>query len=254
MMTENISAKSTIRHHDQLPLELFRQGVIACLPTILGFWTIGFAAGAIGALAGFSVLEITLLAIFLYAGSAQFMFYSLHAAGAGVLAIVLGVMLINMRYVLMSSYMAIYFTKGSFFQKFISGALLTDETFGVAAQHGSRNGELPFAWMLGLNVTAWFNWIVANLAGALLAAALPESITQGLSFSLVAMFIGLLLMTWFGSQRRLLETVAIAISVAVIAATSQTLDVNIGILLATVAAASVPTRLLRRSHSEKHDR
>ena len=150
--------------------------------------------------------------------------------------------------------MAIYFAKASSLQKFVSGALLTDETFGVAARHASRTGELPFAWMLGLNVTAWLNWIVANLAGALLAAALPESITQGLSFSLVAMFIGLLLMTWFGSQRRLLETVAIAISVAVIAATSQTLDVNICILLATVAAASVPTRLLRRSHSEKHDR
>lgn len=254
MMTETISAKSTTRHHDQLPLELFRQGVIACLPTILGFWSIGFAAGAIGALAGFSVLDITLLAVFLYAGSAQFMFYSLHAAGAGVLAIVLGVMLINMRYVLMSSYMAIYFTGATSFQKFVSGALLTDETFGVAAQQGSRTGELPFAWMLGLNVTAWLNWIVANLAGALLAASLPESITQGLSFSLVAMFIGLLLMTWFASRQRLLETIAIAISVAVIAATSRTLDVNIGVLLATVAAASISTLLLWRAHTKRQDR
>ncbi len=153
MMTENISAKTTIHHHDQLPLELFRQGVIACLPTILGFWSIGFAAGAIGALAGFSVLDITLLAVFLYAGSAQFMFYSLHAAGAGVLAIVLGVMLINMRYVLMSSYMAIYFT-GPVPPEVRQRRSLTDETFGVAAQQGSRTGELPFAWMLGLNVTA----------------------------------------------------------------------------------------------------
>nr|NLR86376.1 branched-chain amino acid ABC transporter permease [Rhizobium sp. P28RR-XV] len=250
-MKEIISVNLTIRHHDQLPLALFRQGVIACLPTILGFWSIGFAAGAIGSLAGFSVLNITLLAVFLYAGSAQFMFYSLHAAGAGVLGIILGVMLINMRYVLMSSYMAIYFTKASSLEKFVSGALLTDETFGVAAQHGNRTGELPFAWMLGLNVTAWLNWIVANLAGALLAASLPKPITQGLSFSLVAMFIGLLLMTWFGSRHRLLETVAIAISVAVIAATSQTLDVNIGVLVATVGAATVATLLVRRNLAGK---
>ncbi|WP_309297698.1 AzlC family ABC transporter permease [Paracoccus kondratievae] len=226
---------------------------MACLPTILGFWSIGFAAGAIGALAGFSVLDITLLAVFLYAGSAQFMFYSLHAAGAGVLAIVLGVMLINMRYVLMSSYMAIYFTGATSFQKFVSGALLTDETFGVAAQQGSRTGELPFAWMLGLNVTAWLNWIVANLAGALLASSLPEPITQGLSFSLVAMFIGLLLMTWFASRQRLPETIAIAISVAVIAATSRTLDVNVGVLLATVAAASISTLLLWRTKTRTQD-
>ena len=57
----------------------FRQGVIACLPTILGYWSIGFASGAIGAVAGFSVLEITLLSGLLYTGSAQFLFVD-HAS------------------------------------------------------------------------------------------------------------------------------------------------------------------------------
>ena len=60
----------------------FRRGVIACLPTIPGYWSIGFAAGAIGTLAGFSILETALLAGLLYTGSAQFLFYSLWAAGA----------------------------------------------------------------------------------------------------------------------------------------------------------------------------
>ncbi len=47
----------------------FISGVIACLPTIPGYWSIGFAAGAIGTLSGFSPLETTLLAGVLYAGS-----------------------------------------------------------------------------------------------------------------------------------------------------------------------------------------
>lgn len=250
-----IDSTSTTNHAcdpKEFSPSLFWQGVIACLPTILGFWSIGFAAGAIGSLAGFSVLDITLLSVFLYAGSAQFVFYSLHAAGAGVLAIVLGVALVNLRYVLMSSYIAIYFTGSSPFRKFVSGVLLTDETFGVAAQHGSRTGALPFAWMLGLNVTAWLNWIVANLAGALLAASLPNYIADGLSFSLVAMFIGLLLMTWFSSQHRLLDTIAIAISVIVVAVTSQILDTNISTLLATVAAATISTVILRYIPHRKH--
>jgi predicted branched-subunit amino acid permease len=44
----------------------FREGVIACLPTIPGYWSIGFAAGAIGTLSGFSTLQTALLASALY--------------------------------------------------------------------------------------------------------------------------------------------------------------------------------------------
>lgn len=62
----------------------FRAGIIACLPTIPGYWSIGFAAGAIGTLSGFTTAQTALLASALYAGSAQFLFYSLWATGAEV--------------------------------------------------------------------------------------------------------------------------------------------------------------------------
>lgn len=227
---------------------LFRQGVIACLPTILGYWSIGFAAGAIGSLAGFSIFDISLLAAFLYAGSAQFLFYSLHADGASILPIVMSVFLINLRYLLMSSYMAMYFTHAGAVQKFIGGALLTDETFGVAAQYANKHGSLPFAWLLGLNLTAWLNWIVANLAGAVLAASLPPSVTDGLSFSLVSMFIGLLLMTWFASRRRVLETVTIAAAVLFVWISAGYASTNLSVILATLGAASLATVLMRRTN------
>ena len=243
-MSANNDTNTSVALHHPATMGLFRQGVVACLPTILGYWSIGFAAGAIGALAGFSIFDITLLAAFRYAGSAQFMFYSLYAADAGVLSLVLGVLLINMRYMLMSSYMAMYFTRANAFEKFIGGALLTDETFGVAAQYASRNGTFPFAWLFGLNLTAWLNWIVANLIGASLAASLPASLTDGLSFSLVSMFIGLLLMIWFASKRRMLETLTIAVSIATVAIASRQIDINVALLLATVLAATIATILL----------
>ena len=40
----------------------FRAGVAACFPTIPGYWSIGFAAGAIGTLSGFTTLQTALLA------------------------------------------------------------------------------------------------------------------------------------------------------------------------------------------------
>jgi len=217
----------------------FRQGCVACLPTILGYWSIGFAAGAIGSLSGFSILDIGLLSAFLYAGSAQFLFYSLHAAGAGVTAIVLGIFLINIRYLLICSYMAHYFTRVGAFEKFVGGALLTDETFGLAAQYGSRHGSLPFSWLLGLNLTAWLNWIFANLVGAVFASSLPPKISAGLGFSLVSMFIALLLMTWLASRRRALETVAIAVAMLVVWISNGHADGNLSIIVATLSGATL---------------
>lgn len=51
-----------------LPLTAFKNGVIACAPTILGYWCIGFACGAIGIISGFSLSAEMALTVFLYAG------------------------------------------------------------------------------------------------------------------------------------------------------------------------------------------
>ena len=95
----------------------FREGVIACLPTIPGYWSIGFAAGAIGTLSGFSTLQTALLASALYAGSAQFLFYSLWATGAEIASVVLSILLVNLRYLLMSSAISIFFRPYTVLQK-----------------------------------------------------------------------------------------------------------------------------------------
>jgi predicted branched-subunit amino acid permease len=69
--------------------------------------------------------------------NAQFLFYSLWAAGAEVASVVFSVFLVNLRYLLMSSAMSV-FREHSTLQKLVSGLLLTDETFGVAVQRGSQ--------------------------------------------------------------------------------------------------------------------
>lgn len=221
----------------------FLSGARACLPTVLGYWSIGFAAGGIGALSGYSVQDVALLAGFLYAGSAQFLFYGLDASGAGVLAIVLAVLLVNIRYLLMSSALSGYFSGQSGIKKFVGGAFLTDETFGVAAQQAKARGYLSYRWLLGLNLTAYVNWLFANLTGAVFAKSLPPSVTKGLSFSLTAMFVGLLLLTFFASNQKGRELMAISSAIASAFLVFKFIDPNIAILMATMAGASTATVL-----------
>lgn len=223
----------------------FRAGVTACLPTIPGYWSIGFAAGAIGTLSGFTTLQTTLLASALYAGSAQFLFYSLWATGAETASVVLSVFLVNLRYLLMSSAMSLFFRDYTTTQKIISGLLLTDETFGVAVQQGSQQNKVPFTWMLGLNLAAWINWILACIVGAGLASALPPSLMEGLSFSLVSMFIGLVLMIWFASRRKALESFSIAAAMMITLLTASHTDTSVVVIVAASVSATLATFGLR---------
>lgn len=237
-----ITIKSAAKNNG---LTQFRAGVIACLPTVPGYWSIGFAAGAIGTLSGFSTLQTALLASALYAGSAQFLFYSLWATGAEIASVVLSVLLVNLRYLLMSSAMSMFFRPYTVRQKILSGLLLTDETFGVAVQHGGAKNGIAYPWMLGLNLTAWLNWILACVSGAGLASALPASLMAGLSFSLVSMFIGLVVALWFASQRKVLETFSMAIAVLITLLTAEHRDMSLVVIVAASVAATLATAGLR---------
>ncbi|MDF7676334.1 AzlC family ABC transporter permease [Neisseriaceae bacterium ESL0693] len=221
--------------------QAFKNGFIACMPTILGYWCIGFACGAIGIISGFSLTAEMALTVLLYAGGAHFLFYSLWLAGAETLAIVSGVFLINIRYVLMSSYLAGFCQGSPLWQRFIHGSLLTDETFGVAVQHARTEGKLEFWWLFGLNLSAYLNWIIANLMGCLFAKLIPVTLSQGLMFSLTAMFIGLLTLNYFSSQYKKYEIMAIILAALLFWLALTLFSANISLLLATIIATSITT-------------
>jgi len=224
----------------------FRSGVAACVPTLLGYWAIGFACGAIGRANGFALFEIMALAIFVYAGSAHFLFYQLALVGSSVGAIALAVAFMNMRYLLINAYMAQFFSPFSFWRKLVSALLTTDETFGVAAAHAKRNhNELSFSWLLGLNLLAWWNWIFANFIGATFATTLPDWLQDSLGFSLVGMFLGLLILTFYASHTKIVDLGVIIMAIAIMFFSHNVIEANLTSILATLLAASTGMVLLR---------
>ncbi len=164
-------------------------------------------------------------------------------------SLIISVLLVNLRYLLMSSSMSVFFSSYTNLHKFLCGLLLTDETFGVAAQQGNLNGSLDLYWMHGLNIAAWINWVIASLLGALLASALPAGLMESLSFSLVSMFIGLVLMMWFASCNKILETVNIMIALMIIFMLGNSSNLSVVVIIAASLSASVTTVL---SQSCKH--
>lgn len=173
----------------------FMLGVKDCMPTVLGYLSVGFAAGVVEYTAGLNIFEILLLSLLVYAGAGQFVVAGLLIAGAPTFTIILTVFIINMRHFLLSAVLAPAFKNNTTWQNVGTGFLLTDETFGVAANQMARSGgKINYYWMQGLNITAYANWVLANLLGGILGKWITDPSTFGLDFALAGMFIGLLVL------------------------------------------------------------
>ena len=188
----------------------FKDGVYACIPTLLGYIGIGIAAGVVGKSAHLSVLEITLLAVIIYAGASQFIVSGLMLVATPISAIIFTVFLVNSRHFLMSMATAPTFRKYSLLNNIGIGSLLTDESFALAMNAIANKEPINAAWMHGLNLTAYITWILSCFIGALIGEWLPDPTKFGLDYALVAMFIGLLYLQLISDKTKRLRNRVIA--------------------------------------------
>ncbi|MGG0591860.1 AzlC family ABC transporter permease [Priestia megaterium] len=172
----------------------FRQGAKDCIPTLLGYISIGLAAGIVGVSSHLSVMEVTLLSALVYAGAAQFIICALMVANSSISAIILTTFIVNLRHFLLSATVAPKFTKYSLLKNVGIGALLTDESFGVSSSKITKGEPINDRWMNGLNITAYVSWIIACTAGAICGHLLSNPEAFGFDFALTAMFLALLVL------------------------------------------------------------
>lgn len=181
-------------NQQSITTDSFYQGIKDCIPTLLGYISIGLAFGVIGITSNLSILEIFLLSVLVYAGSAQFIFCALYVAGAPISIIIITTFIVNLRHFLMSLTVAPHLTRYSSLRNIGFGSLLTDETFGVAVTKLMKENRLGGRWMDGLNITAYLTWIASCTIGGIVGKWLPNAESLGLDFALVAMFVALLVL------------------------------------------------------------
>ena len=227
----------------------FKDGVYACIPTLLGYIGIGIAAGVVGKSAHLSVLEITLLAVIIYAGASQFIVSGLMLVATPISAIIFTVFLVNSRHFLMSMATAPTFRKYSLLNNIGIGSLLTDESFAVAMNAIANKEPINAAWMHGLNLTAYITWIFSCFIGALIGEWLPDPTKFGLDYALVAMFIGLLYLQLIGDKtKRLTNRVIAMLTVTVLLVLLlRFISSEMAILISTFAGCFIGVAMERKA-------
>ncbi|MGN7375770.1 AzlC family ABC transporter permease [Bacillus halotolerans] len=187
-----ISEKETT--HAQTCEPSFLQGFKDCVPTLIGYISIGLAAGIVGIASHLSVLEITLLSGLVFAGGSQFVICALLAANSPMSAIILTTFIVNLRNFLLSSALAPHFSKYSLVKNVGIGMMVTDESFGVASNKIVKKEPISDRWMFGLNLTAYACWVLSCVAGAVFGKWITDPETFGLDFAVTAMFLALLIL------------------------------------------------------------
>ncbi len=226
--------------HNNRWTEILKDGVIGAWPICLGYLAIGLAFGVIAQKAGLSPLEIGLMSVLVYAGSAQFIAVSMLSAGAGFVPIVLTAFTVNLRHLLMSSSLSTFMRNPGTGWLSLFAYGVTDESFALNSAK-FREGRWDWRRALVLNHTANLAWIASTVAGGFGGEFIPAG-AFGIDYALIAMFLCLLIFQLRGMLYVVVALIAGVLAVAI----ALLIPGNSYIVIASVIAAALGVTFRRR--------
>lgn len=180
--------------------KIFRRAFIDSLPVLMGYTTMGFAAGVLmGAKADvpFSPLWGFLTAAAFVSGTLSFAIVPLVAQSASLATVATITLMINFRYAFYGISMLSRWKTVPFFKKLFLIHMLTDENYALETASTIKDQKLYEKYCTYLSALNLSYWISGVTSGCLVVYALekalsPERIkaaTQGIEFAMVALFL-----------------------------------------------------------------
>lgn len=185
------------------------------VPLAISVSAYGLVWGVLAGGAGFSVWEVMLTSGVVFAGSAQFVALDLWtpAAALPIGALVVTALVINLRYVLMTTTMRPMFAGMPLRRMLPAVFLVTDETWALTMSRVSQ-GRGSVAFLVGAGSLAWVAWVLSTITGRLVGSAIDDPSRYGLDFAFVAAFLALLIGMWKGRSDLVPWLVAAAVATA----------------------------------------
>ncbi len=168
-----------------------RRGFVAMMPLWPGTVPFGVAFAILARTAGFSALTTQALSLFIFAGAAQVATVTLYADGAAAVAIVLTVLLLNLRHLLYGLSLRQWTGARTRPPWPVLAFLLTDEAYGMSVK-AFLDGRGSVPYFLGCGLSIFGIWQAATAGGALLGTLLPNPKGIGLDFIFALTFLALL--------------------------------------------------------------
>lgn len=225
--------------------EEFRRGVRDIMPILLGVIPFGLVAGAVAIETGLTTLDAMGFSLVIFAGASQLAAIELIGRDASVAVTIFTIAVINLRMVMYSASLAPHLAGVPFRQRMFGSFFLTDQAYAVTIAHApsTASASHTFSYYLGAALPLYVNWQIFTLAGALLGAAIPDSIP--LEFAIPMVFLVLLV-----PALKDRPGIAAAITAGVLATVLGFLPANLGLFLSALAGVALGTVLSLRAQAK----
>lgn len=166
-------------------------GTLVTAPVLFVYTAMGIAFGVLSIQAGLSPLNTVAMSVFVYAGTAQLAGIQLLALGVPPLSIIVTTLVINSRFVVMSSALAPLVARFPLWQRFLYGLEITDASFALQIGRYARR-PVRKVEVFTINVVGHVVWVAATIAGVAIGEVVTDVERFGLDFGMPAMFIAIL--------------------------------------------------------------
>lgn len=165
--------------------EEFLRGMRDGIPIGLGYFAVSFTLGIAAKNAGMTAFQAALTSALINASAGEFVGFTLIAANAGYLEVMVMEAVANARYLLMSCALSQKIDdKTGILHRMAMGFYVTDEIFGVSV----AQEKLSPVYVYGVISMAAPGWTFGTMFGVLLGNILPLRLTSALGVALYGMF------------------------------------------------------------------
>lgn len=169
----------------------YGKGIKDGIPIALGYFAVSFAMGITAKEAGITPLQAGCMSAVMLASAGQFAAIQVIAAADTLVQMAITTLVINLRYLLMSSSMSQKIDKKThFIHRLLLPCFVTDEIFGIAS---NVEGRLNPFYNYGAATVAVPGWTLGTVLGATVGAILPERVETALGVALYGMFLAIII-------------------------------------------------------------
>lgn len=186
------------------------------LPVMAGYVVLGIGFGILLRSAGYGVWWAAAMGVFVYAGSLQYVGVGLLAGGAGILTTALTTLMVNARHLFYGISMVDRYKDAGPYKPYLIFAL-TDETYSLLCDGLVPEGVDPHLYRFLVSLFDQSYWVAGCVLGSLAGAVIPFS-TEGIEFSMTALFVASFTERWLTECNHLPALVGLGCSVACLAA------------------------------------
>lgn len=172
-----------------------RAGALACLALAPSVGVFGAVLGVLAVQKGLTLVELVVMGVLVFAGSAQFVVVDLWRESVPVVAILTATVVINLRYLLICASLRSVFAEQGLVGKLAGIHFTADENWAVTMARPVAGSP---GYLLGGGLCLGAVWVASTALGHALGGGVPDPARFGLDFTFTAIFLALVVSLFKG--------------------------------------------------------